>query len=693
MRHKFIKHGIIFYLIVLSYSSFGQNKYTEEKLFKVDTVEKYLRTGDFTSLLKYTHDIQQHEWYNSKKDEIYNTIFLSFAQAEHKQTDNAINTLILLKQTLDTEDKKFLYIIQGMEGIIEYRNNNFIDCLPKLDSAINYLTTFNEINSFDNYLYAYFLRYIGRTYSEIGVYIQGISYLKKSNTIFSELKNIENTYVNFKYIGRIYQNSSKYDKELEDFAIENYIKALIGFKKHKMQDEIPWIYTIIADYYLLQNNALQAKQYQDSVFCLLNDNDIVLLGLSYNNFGKVYEIQKNYNNAKENYKTAIIFYKKLGNFTNRAVTYYNLSNVYFNEGEISESLKYADSTLVCSQKSTHAAKIGRAYLLFAEIYNETGEYRKAYTFQTKANILFDSLLTVQNYGKAAYSYKVLYKTEQKEKENQKLKFKQEIQNTKIRQKTRLGNIFFIIIILISLLFVIIFIQYRKKNSAYKKLVSKNLSILKKEEELKIFKEQILINLQKKEEEIEALKKYISIILQKKEEEIEALNNHILINLQEKEEEIEALNKHILINLDEKDVELKTDKEQTPKNTQTKNTKISEANKVIILQKIKKLFEEDKIYRNLDLTAEILAKKLSTNRTYLSQIIKTEFKMTFTYFRNEYRVKEVISVFSKPEVSAKFTIESIAKDAGFKATATFNTVFKKHTGVTPSFFRKSCILDK
>jgi len=91
-----------------------------------------------------------------------------------------------------------------------------------------------------------------------------------------------------------------------------------------------------------------------------------------------------------------------------------------------------------------------------------------------------------------------------------------------------------------------------------------------------------------------------------------------------------------------------------------------------------------VYLSNQLTIEELAKKLNTNRTYLSQIINENFSTNFNNFINKYRVKEAQRMLLEGN-NKTFTIESIANSAGFHSKSSFNTAFKKLTGLTPSDF--------
>ncbi len=105
--------------------------------------------------------------------------------------------------------------------------------------------------------------------------------------------------------------------------------------------------------------------------------------------------------------------------------------------------------------------------------------------------------------------------------------------------------------------------------------------------------------------------------------------------------------------------------------------------------LKALMEEKKPHINPDLTLPELAKKLNLSPNILSQVINGYCCQNFYNFVNTYRVEEVISMMKDPLMKDK-SILDMAYEAGFKSKTTFNTIFKKHTGSTPSEFRKNFV---
>lgn len=102
-----------------------------------------------------------------------------------------------------------------------------------------------------------------------------------------------------------------------------------------------------------------------------------------------------------------------------------------------------------------------------------------------------------------------------------------------------------------------------------------------------------------------------------------------------------------------------------------------------------LFEKDRIYRNSNLNLSVLAEQAGLSKGYVSQIINQKRKQNFFEFVNAFRVEDVKQAMLHP-ASQHLSILGIAQNAGFKSKSTFNAVFKKMTGMTPSAYRKSML---
>ena len=98
-------------------------------------------------------------------------------------------------------------------------------------------------------------------------------------------------------------------------------------------------------------------------------------------------------------------------------------------------------------------------------------------------------------------------------------------------------------------------------------------------------------------------------------------------------------------------------------------------------------DTERPYRNSDLTLADLAERLETTPHKLSEVLNSQLAQNFYDFVNAYRVRDVQQRFAD-ERSNHLTILSLALDAGFASKSTFNEVFKKHTGRTPSDYRRT-----
>ncbi|WP_197027681.1 helix-turn-helix domain-containing protein [Prevotella sp. 10(H)] len=109
----------------------------------------------------------------------------------------------------------------------------------------------------------------------------------------------------------------------------------------------------------------------------------------------------------------------------------------------------------------------------------------------------------------------------------------------------------------------------------------------------------------------------------------------------------------------------------------------------LIQKVHDLIKKEKIYKDLDLTLEVLSKQMNVNRNYMSKAINKTTGKNFNTFINEYRIKEAIKIMSD-EKSDLISLDAIALEVGFSNRTTFYQSFKKVTGLTPSDFRNNKI---
>ena len=96
-------------------------------------------------------------------------------------------------------------------------------------------------------------------------------------------------------------------------------------------------------------------------------------------------------------------------------------------------------------------------------------------------------------------------------------------------------------------------------------------------------------------------------------------------------------------------------------------------------------EKEKPYHNTELTLTSLASQVNIGRNQLSELINTGTGGNFYDFVNKYRVDEVKQLMENPKYK-DYTILAIAFEAGFPSKSTFNSIFKKYTGKTPTEYR-------
>lgn len=104
-----------------------------------------------------------------------------------------------------------------------------------------------------------------------------------------------------------------------------------------------------------------------------------------------------------------------------------------------------------------------------------------------------------------------------------------------------------------------------------------------------------------------------------------------------------------------------------------------------LKRLIEYTEINKPYLKGDLTIQEIADNIDVPKHYLTQILNEKIRKNFYTFINEYRVAAVKEMFANSNYN-HYTLLAIAYECGFNSKSSFNGIFKKMTGQTPSEYR-------
>ena len=307
-----------------------------------------------------------------------------------------------------------------------------------------------------------------------------------------------------------------------------------------------------------------------------------------------------------------------------------LANCYLAKNRVKEAKILIDSARSFIKKSGNDDLYQSFYPLMCKYYAKKNN-------AALLGMYSDSMIMFNN--KQAEKYNAIYllraKQELFELEKQtradELKFKEEYYKSRLR-------FFFIVISIISIGMIIFIILYRKKKNAYKVLVQKNQDWAKISPPYTSF-----------EAEETA---YVDGDRDKADPAENAA-----------EEALEEVSMEKIID------DLPSEEDR------------------IVMEKVYEAVVKEKVFKDLDLTLDSLAKSIDINRNYLSKAINRTTGKNFNTYINEHRVKEAIKLLSS-EKSDIISIDAIALEVGFNNRTSFYQSFKKITGLSPSSFRNN-----
>ncbi|MBP6023298.1 helix-turn-helix domain-containing protein [Ferruginibacter sp.] len=104
------------------------------------------------------------------------------------------------------------------------------------------------------------------------------------------------------------------------------------------------------------------------------------------------------------------------------------------------------------------------------------------------------------------------------------------------------------------------------------------------------------------------------------------------------------------------------------------------------RKLTVAMKEQMLFRQPNLTVQQLAVELGNPAKELTKFLNEQHQMNFSEYVNHHRI-EYIKELLNSAAAEKYTLVSLAELSGFASKSSFNAIFKKITGLTPSEYKK------
>lgn len=574
--------------------------------------------------------------------EVFNNLMMAFVKQGNY--DEAKRRLLQFRRKSDFGESFTEMLIEGNLSVIyrmtgQYDSSlimaaNALQIALKLDEPLNVVKITIDMADI---------------YQSMGKYSESLANYQKALKLMEPLNDRQKLATLYNNLASLYKKISMYDKAtafyIEALKIKESLNDSAGMAV--LYNNIGLVYNDWGEYFKAREYLFKAVS--TNVRKKLQKN----LATNYNNLGKTYSELKMADSALFFYKKSLELKNEIGLKAGMVVSQLGLGRVYLDllndekaaygcytkalelanetgsENDIAESDISLGELLFRKQEYTAAKKHFDEALTFAIRENAPELIAKCSQFLTEINILtgnekssLDNFRLFKSYSDSVYNknklqsvieMKTRYETEKQEKENIQLAKQTEIQRLRIR-------LLVISLIVLTIATLIILFFYYQKNIVYKKIVKKNLEIVKAEKQIEICRQQ----------------------------HVENDSNSAGGKL--KYEEIE-------------------------------NSKLG------LLVKFLRYMDDEKPYLDSNLSMDDVCRNISTNRTYLSQMINEHFRKNFNAYVNELRIKEARRLLSEKEHS-HISVEGIGSMAGFSSKVSFHSNFKNLIGVTPSFYRKT-----
>jgi len=435
--------------------------------YSEDLLEKD-ETNKIDSILK---SVKQ---YKNEKEIIESLDYLSSLYSEQENFDSAhfiIDSAISISKK--SGNKYFIAKTIGTKGKLYRQQGRFENSLETLLTAYDLAKEINEKE-----IIMIVANNLGVTYRRLAEDNKALGYHLEALQCAEELNDAKNIAVASNSIGIIYTYQGNYDEALPYYykALEleqkrgNYIGIAINY------NSIAWIYELKEDY------EIAIEFYKKSLDANIKNNNEKGIVICYSDLGKVYHQIGEYALALEYYKKTLTVNEKLGDKRYIARSYIYIGETYRDLGKYSQSLSNLDKGLKYAQQLNSKRLLMSAYEQLALTYEKINQGNKSLMYYKKYNIYKDSVFNEEK-SNQIIEIQTRFETKKKEQENELLKNKNSLNESKIQRQRIVVFSIISILFLISFLALVLLNSRRKQKRAIILLGKQNDEIRKQKEEI------------------------------------------------------------------------------------------------------------------------------------------------------------------------------------------------------------------
>lgn len=273
----------------------------------------------------------------------------------------------------------------------------------------------------------------GHIYNSEANFTMALDYMLQAQKLADELSDMNLLYLIANDIGNSYIGRKQYDKALESYGKAYTIAHRLNFELGEYAAALGKgnVYNEgFKDY----PKALAAFQDAAQGFYKLNNEYACVMAKV--NIANVYVAMNENNKAIEYYEALFPIAEKINNQYILELIFAGMGNAYMGKKQYSKALENYYKSVEIGKAISNDYDLKIIYKSMADVYNKQGRHDSAYRYLELSYQLSDTIYNEQN-SKAIAEMQTKYDTQAKEKENQELLLKQELNDTKIKQQSRL----------------------------------------------------------------------------------------------------------------------------------------------------------------------------------------------------------------------------------------------------------------